>query len=27
MDYPRAIASVREAAHELSLFISDLYES
>lgn len=26
MDYPRAIASVREAAHELSRFVGDLYE-
>jgi heat-inducible transcriptional repressor len=27
MDYPRAIRSVREAAHELSRFIEDVYES
>jgi heat-inducible transcriptional repressor len=27
MDYPRAIRSVREAAHELSRFIEDVYQS
>jgi heat-inducible transcriptional repressor len=26
MDYPRAIASVREAAAELSRFVSDIYD-
>ena len=26
MDYPQAIAAVRQAAHELSRFVAELYE-
>ena len=26
MDYPQAIAAVRQAAHELSRFVAELYD-